>query len=940
MLKLDNIIKDYYVADTTVHALKGVSLTFRKNEFVSVLGPSGCGKTTLLNIIGGLDHYTDGELFINGVSTKRYADRDWDNYRNHSIGFVFQSYNLIPHQTISENVELALSISGVDKAERVRRAHEALDKVGLKGQYRKKPNQLSGGQCQRVAIARALVNEPEILLADEPTGALDTETSVQIMDIIKEIARERLVIMVTHNPEIAQKYSTRIINLLDGEVISDSNPYDGNDADVSRSNEAEAPVESDAAPSATVTAKGAKVKKQKKSKLSAMGAFKLSARNLWSKLKRTILVCVAGSIGIVGVATVLAVSSGVKGYIAGMQDDMLSGNPISVSTTALDAAALMSMSDTLMKGEAVENSVQDGYINVNLMIEYLVSRGNDMASLFVENDLTQEYVDYVDAMPKEFYNALVKTYGVDLSNNLYTDYRLYGENQTLSVSAALEMYSAMLEETEYEYYSRFVSNFAQSFRIAPDNEEYILSQYDILGRNGKIATKANEIMLVVSKDSTLTDLMLAQFGYFSQEEFLNLVYKAVDDPNYNETIWKDKFSYEELVGKTFTWYPNDRVFNKTEYPDSTPDTMRLNPFTYNPASSSDWNDGSQIELTITAVLRPKDSISYGCLRDGFYYTNALTEQILSRNGNSEIVNYLKERSEDGFSSAEVSFGGNKIRQGITYDYHFSMKDDKTGELSRIDSKGFVGSVSQMSMMGSMMGFAIPEQYTLTLRNLGGNSLANGMYVYPISFDNKDLVTNYLSEWNGKGSITFKAPQRDEAGNVIKGDDGQTLYADLTIARDDRSDVVYNDNLELVITMINQFIDIITTALIAFTALSLVVSTVMIAIITYVSVMERIKEIGVIRSLGGRKRDVSNLFIAETFIIGGISGIFGIAVTYGISGILNLILGKLFSIYTIAALPLWQALIMICVSIGLTLISGLIPASLAAKKDPVESLRTE
>lgn len=925
MLKLTGITKDYHVADTTVHALRGVDLTFRKNEFVSVLGPSGCGKTTLLNIIGGLDHYTDGELFINGVSTKSYTDRDWDNYRNHSIGFVFQSYNLIPHQTISENVELALSISGIDKAERVARAHEALDKVGLKGQYNKKPNQLSGGQCQRVAIARALVNEPEILLADEPTGALDTVTSVQIMDIIKEIADERLVIMVTHNPELAEKYSTRIINLLDGEVVHDSRPYDGSDEAEPQSVQAETPVVADA------PVKSKKVKKQKKSKLSAWGAFKLSARNLWSKLRRTILVCVAGSIGIVGVATVLGVSSGVKGYIVGMQDDMLSGNPITVSASALDTGALMSVSENFMQtaGGALNAGVKDGYVNVNMMIAYLVARGNDMSSLFVQNHITQQYVDYVDAMPEDYYNAIVKGYGINLSNNLYTDYRLYQEDQTLSVTAATQMYSAMLEQTEFKEYSRYVSSFAQSFAIAPDNEDFIKSQYDFLGENGKIATKANEIMLVVSKDTTLTDLMLAQFGYYSQDEFLHLVDEAVANPEGKDNTWKDAFTYDELIGKTFTWYPNDTVFDKN----NNPLTANALPFIYNASVGNDWNDGSEIELKITAILRPKQDISYGCLSSGFYYTKALTDEILERNGNSQIVNYLNEKEESGFSSAEVTLPtGQTIRQGISYDYHFSMKNDaEESGFERFNEHAFVGSTSQMSMMGSMMGFQIPQQYTLSLSNLGGNRLASSIRIYPISFNDKYKVTDYLNDWNSDKALVINGVTVPK--NDVLNDKGEVEVKG-------RSDIMYNDNLELVINIINQFIDIITTALIAFTALSLVVSTVMIAIITYVSVIERIKEIGVIRSLGGRKRDVSNLFIAETFIIGGVSGVFGILITYGISGILNLILGSLFGIYTIAALPAWQALIMVGVSIVLTLISGLIPASLAAKKDPVESLRTE
>ncbi|MCM1194547.1 MAG: ABC transporter ATP-binding protein/permease [Firmicutes bacterium] len=936
MLKLQQITKDYRVADTTVHALKGVDLAFRKSEFVSILGPSGCGKTTLLNIIGGLDHYTSGELFINGVSTVRYDDRDWDNYRNHKIGFVFQSYNLIPHQTISENVELALSISGIDKAERVRRAHEALDKVGLKNQYNKKPNQLSGGQCQRVAIARAIVNEPEILLADEPTGALDTSTSVQIMDIIKEIAAERLVIMVTHNPDIAKQYSTRIINLLDGEVQHDSDPYNGDEEQVAEEpTEAEVNVE---APS-DAAVKKPKRKKQKKSKLSAWGAFKLSARNLWSKFKRTALVCVAGSIGIVGVATVLAVSSGVKGYIAGMQDDMLSGNPITISSSALDTGALMAVSDNFMStGNSLQESVKDGYVNVNMMIEYLVSRGNDMSSLFVQNNITQQYVDYVDAMPKEYYNAIVKYYGLNLSNNLYTDYKLQGGDQQLSLTAATEIYTSMLENTQYSFYSQFVSTFSSSFSVVPNNPEYIMSQYDFLGEGGKIATEANEIMIVVSDDTTLTDLMLAQYGYYSQEQFLSLISKAVGD-DYDEDLYKTQFSYEELLGKTFTWYPNDTVFNKN----TNPITSQTSPFTYNANAQDGWKDGEHIDLTITAILKPKATISYGCLSNGFYYTDALAQHILQSGKNSQIAEYLRNAENQSCLSTVATHktSGFKLYSGITYDYTFYMNklnpETQQMEEKEFNNKGVVGSQgSGLDMLLGMLNVPTASEYTtksytLSLRNVGGNDLASSIAVYPLSFDDKDLVTDYLNAWNGDGDVVINGvtvPKKD-----VVNEDGDVVTKG-------RSDIMYTDNLELVINIINQFIDIITTALIAFTALSLLVSTVMIAIITYVSVIERIKEIGVIRSLGGRKRDVSNLFIAETFIIGGISGVFGILVTYGISALLNAILGSLFDIYTIAALPFWQALVMIGVSIVLTLISGLIPASIAAKKDPVESLRSE
>lgn len=921
MLKLCKITKEYYVADTTVHALKGVDLTFRKNEFVSILGPSGCGKTTMLNIIGGLDHYTDGELFINGVSTKSYTDRDWDNYRNHSIGFVFQSYNLIPHQTISENVELALSISGVDKEERIRRAHEALDKVGLKGQYNKKPNQLSGGQCQRVAIARAIVNEPEILLADEPTGALDTVTSVQIMDIIKEIAQERLVIMVTHNPELAEKYSTRIINLLDGNVVHDSAPYDGNDDKTPQTSEVETAtaVEKPSDGQSPQKARGRKVKKQKKAKLSAWGAFKLSARNLWSKIKRTVLVCIAGSIGIVGVATVLGVSSGVKGYIASMQDDMLSGNPITISAEAMNFDAITTAMNNMMNtGSDKTPDVIANHINVDKMVEYLVSRGNDMANVMYTNNITAEYVGFVEQMPKENYSALVKRYGVNLSNNLYTEFNMVDGTKNMSLSAANTLYSTMLSKTEYSQFAAYISMFTESFRIAPNNSDYILSQYDILGENGKIATEADEIMIVVDGKTSLTDLMLAQFGYFSQDEFVNLVENAVDPEN-SPATFRDRLTYEELLGKTFTWYPNDDVFNKQQFGEYTR-------FTYNSTVDEMSKQDGAVKLKITAILRPKDTINYGALRSGFYYTDKLMEQILESGKASEIVQYLTDNDKNSFS-IKMSAGSTPsladMLNCVTYTYSFAMRNvNVEGGVERFENQmGIVGSMDTMSaMMSAMMNDGKGEmEYSLSKRDLGGVDVPSTLAIYPLSFNDKDKVTDYLDDWNSDKTLTVNGKE---------------------IAAADRKDIIYTDTLEIVISMINQFIDIITAALIAFTALSLVVSTVMIAIITYVSVIERIKEIGVIRSLGGRKRDVSNLFIAETFIIGAASGIFGILLTYGISGILNLILGSHFGIYTIAALPIWQALIMVCVSIVLTLISGLIPASLAAKKDPVESLRTE
>ncbi len=893
MLKLKDIKKDYPVGGSgePVHALKNIHLNFRKNEFVSILGPSGCGKTTLLNIIGGLDKYTSGDLIIAGKSTKKYNDRDWDVYRNHRIGFIFQSYNLIPHQTILGNVELALTIAGMPKKERIEKAKKALDKVGLKDAYYKHPNQLSGGQCQRVAIARALVNEPEILLADEPTGALDTVTSKQIMDLICEISKEKLVIMVTHNPEIAEQYSTRIIRLLDGEVVSDSNPFqdewiENNDS----------------------------IKVNEKAKMSFWTAFKLSFRNLISKFKRTILVCIAGSIGIVGVSTVLAVSAGVHNYIDSMQDDMLSGNPITINEVTYDLNNMLNEQSTFEKIEIVK---ENGFINVDSLVEYLIKRSSTMDNYKISNDITEDYIQYILNMPKENYAALALDYGVDITNNIYTDwkYSAEGEAKNMSVSAITKMYTSVLKKTEFDSYASYISQLNAALAQAPGNDEYILSQYDLL--EGELAKNENEIMVVVNKNTQLTDVLLAQLGYYTQNEFINIIYKATDNENYNEANDKYKFAYQEILNKTFTWYPNDVVFTQNSGP-----MAEVNPFTYSAYVNDTFKDG--LELKVTGILQPKENISYGCLDAGFYYTEALTKKIIQSNIESEIVKYYQSKNTDTITSGPYIYPatGQTIPMGVTYTYDY-IYEGETFE----NEIGYLGSESGMSSFMSFIQSIIgsgntdtqTEYYSITIRQLGGNDLANNIAIYPIDFDSKYKVTEYLDKWN---------------------QDGDILLQDKVIHKEDRSNVTYTDNLEIVIRLINTMIDIITYALIVFTALSLLVSTVMIGIITYVSVVERVKEIGVIRSLGGRKRDVSYLFNAETFIIGLASGIFGILFTLGISGIINLIVGHFSGIYTIAALPFSNALIMIIISILLTLISGLIPAKAAAKKNPVEALRTE
>lgn len=894
MLKLVNVVKTYVMGDLKVEALKGISVNFRKNEFVSILGPSGCGKTTLLNIIGGLDKYTVGDLVINGISTKKFSDRDWDVYRNHRIGFIFQSYNLIPHQTILENVELALTIAGMGKNERLEKARMVLDHVGLAGQYNKKPNQLSGGQCQRVAIARALVNDPEILLADEPTGALDTVTSVQIMDLIKEISKEKLVIMVTHNPELAEKYSTRIVRLLDGIINDDSNPCsdEEEEKELTRNDDLE------------VT---------EKAKMSFWTAFKLSSRNLLSKFKRTLMVGLAGSIGIIGVSLVLALSSGISGYIDDMQEDMLSGNPITITEQAYDLNAMIG---SLSNFEQAEIVVKNGFVGINSMLELLAKRAETMNSIMVTNEINEDYVNYIKAMPKEYVEDISYGYGIDISNNIYTDFasKKGGDAQKTSLTAIKQIYKALLSETEFKEAVSAISTLSQPISQSLSSEEYILSQYKLL--NGKMATEKNEIMIVIDKNSLITDLTLAQLGYYSQDEFLNMAFKAFKS-DYDETLIKEEFSYEELLNKTFTWYPNDSIFIKNK--SSIPEIVQTWPFSYKYKVDDTFSDG--LELKVVGILQPNDDINYGSLSTGFYYTSALTDYILEVNKNSEIASYIRDdlNGESINSMIGTMTGGQAV--GITYQYEYVFEgENKTGT-------GFVGSTSLASLMNDMMGSMvggdsgsdIPEIYTLSLRNVGGNDLANSISIYPIDFNIKKQVLDYLDAWNNDGDI------------ILNG---------ITLTKEDRVNITYMDTLSIVISMINTMINIVTTALVAFTAISLIVSTVMIGIITYVSVVERIKEIGVIRSLGGRKKDVAHLFNAETFIIGLVAGLLGIGITYLIGFIANMIIGGITGIYTLVSLKWYQAIIMVTISVLLTLISGLFPSRSAAKMDPVNALRTE
>ncbi len=916
MLRLQDVTKNYKVAGGEIKVLKGLNIAFRKNEFVSILGPSGCGKTTTLNIVGGLDKYTSGDLIVNGKSTKMFTDKDWDVYRNHRIGFIFQSYNLIPHQTVLGNVELALTIAGMSKEERTKKALLALERVGLKGEEKKRPNQLSGGQCQRVAIARALVNEPDILLADEPTGALDSKTSVQIMDLIKQISKDKLVIMVTHNGEIAKEYSTRIIRLVDGEVIEDTNPYTAEQEQLERQNEKQLEKENSNKPKKT---------KKAKAKMSMWTAFKLSARNLFSKRGRTMLTSVAGSIGIIGISAVIAVSTGVRTYINNMQDDMLSGNPITIQETGYDLSTIMGDMSMLDKMDFIK---QEGYVNVDSTMEFLANQYNTMQEITIKNTITKEYIDYIKQMPKS-YAAFKMEYGLDVTNNIFTDFKRKSDhNQNISISAIKSIYTSVMEETQFKEQASLIASLGETFMQAPSDNDYIATQYKLL--KGKMATQPDEIMIVVNKDRALTDLTLAQLGYYTQEEFINIAHRVGgtgggSDDAYISELDKQQFTYQELMEKEFVYYYNDDVFNSN----FTSPLAKMNPFTYNYQKTANFSQG--LPLKIVGILEPYDNINFGCLTAGIYYTEALAQYIIENNVQSEIVKFTQNPKQyipsltdeevlsfnEGFSSME--YGGMSI--GITYQYEYVYDEDPTDQIipTAKTATGYVGETDFItSMMAGMSNQAMADMRTLSKNNIGAVDIPNDISVYPTSFETKDLVVDYLDKWNEEGDLVVN-------GSVI--------------SFEDREEIKYVDNLSLIIDMIDSMIDIVTIALIAFTSLSLVVSSVMIAIITYVSVVERIKEIGVIRSLGGRKSDVSNLFNAETFIIGVASGLVGIGITYLILLIVNVIVNSLAG-FSIMILPISSALIMIALSTLLTVLSGLIPAKKAAHQDPVIALRTE
>ena len=860
MLRCENIIKDYPTSEEVVHALKGVSLSFRNNEFVSILGQSGCGKTTFLNIIGGLDHYTSGDLIINGKSTRNYKDKDWDTYRNHKIGFVFQSYNLIPHQSVLSNVELALTLSGVGKEERKKRAIEALTKVGLKDQIYKKPTQLSGGQMQRVAIARAIVNNPDIILADEPTGALDSSTSIQIMEILKEISKDKLVIMVTHNPELAQKYSSRIIRLSDGEVISDSNPY----------NEFEELNNSQI---------------DKKTSMSFKTALSLSLNNLMTKKARTILVSFAGSIGIIGIALILSLSNGVQSYIDSVESDTMTAYPIQIQSTTMDMTSMMEA--MAGKEESSNEKREDNQIYtrsfVNDVLESIASsKQNNLEELkkYIESEQGKEL--------RENTRAIEYSYGLNL--NVYnedTDSGLIqvspnGLIDKLGMSDMVDLRSQFMAGT---------SDANEVWLQLPDSNTLKESEFELL--EGSWPQNYNEVVIGVDSDNNITDYALYSLGLLNQDEVVDSYNKILQgDSNEIETTNNKKsYSYEELMNSKFKLVFNCDLFEK------------VNGIWIDQSDNEDYIKNvvkNAQEVKVVGIIRQKDNTMSSGMLGGIYYSSKMSDYVIEQCENSQIVKEQKENKDINI------FTGNRFKSNEKLDFS-SLTPQQQMQFA---------SMSQEEMMAYMQTYNdnMNASYESNLKKMGVVNLDSPSQIslYAKDFDSKEALADCIEDYNDLQE------EKGNSNNVIS----------------------YSDMVGMMISSVSSVVNMISYVLIGFVSISLVVSSIMIGIITYISVLERTKEIGILRSIGASKKDVSRVFNAETFIIGLTSGCMGILITILLNIPISTIVASKTGVEHIAKLPWQGAIILILISLVLTLIAGLIPSKYASKKDPVEALRTE
>lgn len=1012
MLKLKNIVKEYPTGDSKVVALRGVSIEFRKSEFVSILGHSGCGKTTLLNIIGGLDQYTTGDLIIEGKSTKDFKDSDWDTYRNHSVGFVFQNYNLIPHQSVLSNVELALTLSGVSREERRERAKVALEKVGLGDQLGKKPNQMSGGQMQRVAIARALVNNPEILLADEPTGALDSETSVQIMDLLKEISKDRLVIMVTHNPELAERYSTRIIRLVDGKIVSDSDPYDSGEE------------------------QKAKEKGKKKPSMSFFTALSLSMNNLLTKKVRTFLTSFAGSIGIIGIALILSLSNGFQAYIDAIQQETLTSYPISVDSATMDMTSMANSMTGITPGE-VDHGLDKVYSNTMAadMMESFTSEiwSNDLVKFKEFLDNNDEIGQYVSSIQYS-YGGTMNIYSADTSDGANQVYPSPLISMMESMMGSMNFGGLSIDSSTMSSYEKYYNSWQELI----NNKELLTTQYDVV--EGAFPEKYNEVVLIVDKNNEISDLAIQGLGIMSSKEMMNTYMSMMSGGEY--TGERHEIEYSDIIGKTFkiVLEPNFYSYNSETgaYDDMHGDeeyTKKL------------VDDGEEIK--IVGIIRPKDDSLMVTTIGAIGYTSALTEHIVSATNECEIVKKQKAdptvdvftgipfKTEEAASSTETpaatetaaftpptvtslaftgeapktSFTANSfdfskmepvteeeiyaaidknysgeeakkykrtvelmLKSTLTLDerreligyldemlegqeiegmgkvtgqqaYSFLQMMDKETKLKMLNAimNGQMGNVTPPSGDGSnttkpstdkpsqqpsnpSQPTAEPEpepepdpeplakSYEDALELLGAGDLSTptSINIYPLDFESKDKISEIIDKYN----------------------------EDMKANGNEKSAIKYTDYIGLLLSSVTKIVNIISYVLISFVAISLVVSSIMIGIITYISVLERTKEIGILRAIGASKRDISRVFNAETLIVGFVSGALGIGITVLLNIPINMIIEHLTGIAHVSQLPFNGAIILVAISMALTLIAGLIPSKIASRKDPVVALRTE
>ena len=857
MLKLKNITKDYLSGDLKVSALKGIDLEFRENEFVSILGPSGCGKTTLLNIIGGLDRYTTGDLIINGKSTKEFKDRDWDAYRNYSVGFVFQNYNLISHQTILSNVELALTLSGVSKDERRKRAIKALKDVGLEEQINKKPNQLSGGQMQRVAIARALVNDPDIILADEPTGALDTKTSVQIMDILKKISKNKLIVMVTHNPELAEKYSSRVIRILDGKITDDTNPYHSDES-----------------------------KKEKKSKIGKTSmkfftAVSLSLNNLMTKKGRTFLTAFAGSIGIIGIALILSLSNGMQEYINRLEEDTLSSYPITIEKSSLDLSSMMSA----ITPSEEETQKEENKIYSRDMINDIFSM---MSAQIEQNDL-KSFKNYLEKEENDIVkNSNAIQYGYDLNINLYsTD----TSNGVVKVNPSQVLTKLGFGEMEEANSNSPVSMFTSTdvFEELLDNDELLDYQFDILA--GKMPTAYNELLLIVDENNEISDYTLYALGLKDQNE-LEKKFKKIQNGETIEKEEKSSYTYDDLLNLKFKLVLNTDFYEKQNnvYVDRSDDEEYM---------KNVVNNAEEIKIVGIAKYSEESvsSVSNGMVG----YTKELKEYVINKINSQEIVMKQKENSNINV------FTGTEFTPSNTSFSYANLTNEQ---------KAYLAGLSQEELAKVMETYTknANATYDSNLETLGVVDLdsPSSISIYPKDFDSKEIISSGIDKYND----IQRENQKEE--NVI----------------------TYNDLVGVMMNSVSSIINIISYVLIAFVSISLVVSSIMIGIITYISVLERTKEIGILRSIGASKKDISRVFNAETLIVGLIAGLLGIAVTLLLNIPINIIIKNLVGISNISVLPPVGGVILVIISVVLTVIAGLIPAKMASRKDPVEALRVD